>query len=162
LLIGSSCSNSAGSAPKFRAPNEYEGERPTGCIDTPFISPDHRSTTTGVQCGGREAAPKAMMLRGRVVGESVAGLPGAGLEALWVSAHAVEGNTALTRLPPARAETRTNPQGAFALPLAIAGEYVIAVRAEPGGPVLAAQRIRASPEAPLSELLLRVSSPPTK
>ena len=55
---------------KFRAPDEY-AQRPTGCIDTPFISPDHRSTTTGVQCG-REASPATMVLRGRVVSETIA------------------------------------------------------------------------------------------
>ena len=141
---------------KFRAPDE-SAQRPTGCIDTPFISPDHRSTTTGVQCG-REASPASMVLRGRVVRETATGLPGSGVEALWVSVHAFDGSSPIDRLPPAQADTRSGPQGAFAVPLTYVGEYVIAVRAEPGGPVLAARRITADLDAPLSELLLVVPS----
>ena len=157
LLLGCACSNSGGSRPKFAAPNEY-AERPSGCIDTPFVGPDHRSTTSGVQCG-REASPGAVTLRGRVVSESIAGLPGAGLEALWVSVHAVDGGSELARLPPARAQTRTDPQGAFAVSLTRVGEYVITVRGEPDGPVLAARRIDARGDEPLPELLLLIPDP---
>ncbi|MFO7562138.1 MAG: hypothetical protein R6X02_05815 [Enhygromyxa sp.] len=159
LLLGSGCSNSAGPGLKFRAPNEYAPtERSTGCIDTPFIGPDHRSTTSGVQCG-REASPEALLLRGRVVRETLAGLPGEGLEALLVSVHAVAGRSPLSHLPPAQAETKTDPQGAFVVPLTHVGEYVIAVRAEPRGPVLAARRVQAGLDEPLPELLLLVAQP---
>lgn len=156
LLISAGCSNSAGSRVEWRAPNEYAA-RSTGCVDTPFIGPDHRSVTSGVQCG-REASPDAMVVRGRVVGETIAGLPGPGLEALWVSVHAIDGSAQLSRLPPAQAETKTGPQGAFALPLTRTGDHLIVVRAESGGPVLAARRVQASLDASLPELLLLVAS----
>jgi hypothetical protein len=145
---------------KYRAPDE-SAQRPTGCIDTPFISPDHRSTTSGVQCG-REASPVGLLLRGRVVSETSTGLPGVGIEALWVSVHAIDHSAQVDRLPPARAETQSGPQGAFAVRLTYVGEYVIAVRAEPGGPVLAARRISTDLDAPLPELLLVVPQHPSE
>ncbi len=97
-----------------------------------------------------------MLLRGRVVGETASGLPGPGLEGVWVSVHVFHGAVQLTRLPPARAETKTGPQGAFAISLNGAGEYVIAVRAEPDGPVLTARRIVTSSANRPADLMLTV------
>jgi hypothetical protein len=155
LLLACGCSKSAGSGPKLRGPDEY-AERTTGCIDTPIISPEHRPTT-GVQCG-REASPIEAWLRGRVVADA-GGLPGVGLEAMTVSVHATSGALQLDRLPPAHAETETGPQGAFAISLPNVGECLIVVRAEPGGPVLAAQRIQITDAARVPELVLLVPRP---
>jgi hypothetical protein len=44
-------------------------------------------------------------------------------------------------LPAARAETRTGPQGAFSISFVGTGEYVVTVRAQATGPVLAARRV---------------------
>jgi hypothetical protein len=155
LLLACSCSKSAGSGPKLRSPDEYAA-RTTGCIDTPFIGPDQRSAS-GVQCG-REASPTAVQLRGRVVADA-GGLPGAGLEAMTVSVHVTSGALQLERLPPARAETETGPQGVFALSLPNVGECLIVVRAEPGGRVLAARRIEITDAAQMPELVLLVPEP---
>jgi hypothetical protein len=157
LLIASGCSNSGASRPKLRAPDEL-APRTTGCIDTPFVGPDHRSSTTGVQCG-REASPNSVTLRGRVVAEQ-SGLPGAGLERLRVYVHAIDGALQLDRLAPALAETSTGPQGAFAVSVDTVlegGECLLVVRAEPDGPVLAARRIEA---LSTSELVLLVPQDP--
>jgi hypothetical protein len=154
VVAGVGCSNSGAPLAKLRQPDDL-ATRPSGCIDTPFVGPDHRSSTVGIHCG-REASPDAALLRGRVVGETETGLPGAGLEDLWVSVHVIEGAVELSRLPPAQAETRTGPQGAFAIALSGAGEYVIAVRGEPGGPVLGARRIVTQADARPPELVLRV------
>lgn len=150
LLLGPGCSNSGGSGLKFQPPNEYAG-RSTGCLDTPFTGADRRST---VQCG-REPSPKAPLLRGRVVAETPAGLPGAGLESVGVFVHEYVGGS-LDRLPPPLVEARTDPQGAFAVPLLRAGEYVITVRVDPAGPVLAARRIHVRADEAPPELLLLV------
>jgi hypothetical protein len=158
LLIAAGCPNSGDSRPKLRAPDEL-APRTTGCIDTPFIGPDQQRSTAGVQCG-REASPITMTVRGRVVAQSGGGLPGAGLEGLRVCVHAIDGALQLDRLPPALAETTTGPQGAFVISLPhagehLTGEYLIAVRAEPDGPVLAARRIEAA--STTSELVLLVA-----
>lgn len=137
-LVASGCGNSGDSRPKLRQPDEL-APRTTGCIDTPFVGPDHRSSTVGVQCG-REASPTAVTLRGRVVAQR-GGLPGAGLEHLRVYVHAIDGALQLDRLPPALVETVTGPQGAFAVSLEHVGECLLVVRAEATGPVLAARRL---------------------
>lgn len=152
LLIGSGCPNSGASGPKLRQPNEL-APRTTGCIDTPFIGPDQLRSTAGVQCG-REASPTAVTVRGRVVAQVSGGLPGAGLESLRVYVHAIDGAVQLDRLAPALAESTTGPQGAFAVAFTGVGECLIVVRAEPGGPVLAARRIDA---VSTSALVLMVS-----
>ena len=113
--------------------------------------------SSGIRCG-REPSPIAALVRGRVVSEIMSGLPGLGQEALWVTLHAIDGPREIGRLPPARAETQTGPQGAFTIPLDGAGVYVIAVRAERGGPVIAARRIEATAEVPLEPLLLLIPS----
>ncbi|HVI00946.1 MAG TPA: hypothetical protein VM869_19650 [Enhygromyxa sp.] len=151
-VVASGCRNSADSRPKLRQPDEL-APRTTGCIDTPFVGPDHRSSTAGVQCG-REASPTVVTLRGRVVAEASGGLPGAGLEHLRVHVHAIDGALRLDRLPPALVESTTGPQGAFAVSLEHVGECLIVVRPESGGPVLAARRIEC---VSTSDLVLLVS-----
>jgi hypothetical protein len=160
LGFGGGCAS--GGAPRFQAGLSESSERPTGCIDTPFISPDHRSTTTGVGCG-REASPAGALVRGRVVSEGPAGLPGAGREGVWVAVHVIRGPLQLDRLPAAAAEVETGPQGSFTLPRTSAGEIVVVVRAKRGGPVLAARRLEPSAESPTresasAELVLRIPS----
>jgi hypothetical protein len=112
---------------------------------------------TGVGCG-REASPAGALLRGRVVSEAPGGLPGVGLEGVWVTVHVLRGPLQIDRLPAAAAEVETGPQGSFALPRTSAGEIVVVVRAERGGPVLAAHRLDAIAEAPTAELVLRIPS----
>jgi hypothetical protein len=120
-------------------------ERASGCIDTPFIGGDVHATTSGLSCG-RERSPEAALLRGRVVSEELGGLPGAGLEGLWVTLHASDaggGPLQLDALPPARAEQQTGPGGSFSIARtgAHGQEYVLAVRLEPDSPPLAARRV---------------------
>lgn len=153
-LIGLGCTNSGDPRAELRGPQDLS-ERPTGCIDTPFVGPDHRTSTLGVRCG-REASPDAVLLRGRVVGETQSGLPGPGLEGVWVSVHAITGAVQLSHLPPARAEIETGPQGAFAISLTGLGEVLIVVRSDPNGPVLSARRVAAHADARTPELVLTV------
>jgi hypothetical protein len=136
LVLGSllSCACS-GRADRDRRPKD-PSDRPTGCIDTPHIGGDHRATTTGIRCGGRPG--HGVLVHGRVT-VLVDGLPGPGVEAMWVGVHPFGGQ--LDVLPPARAETKTGPQGEFQLSFVGSGEYVVTVRTHASGPVLAARRI---------------------
>ena len=121
------CTTAGDSRAFVRGPRDT-AERPSGCIDTPFIAGDVRSTSSGVSCG-RERSPDAALLRGRVVREELGSLPGAGLEGVWVTLHPLEGDFAqLDALPPAKAETETGPQGLFSIALTGAKEYVIVVK----------------------------------
>ena len=132
-----------GRAPALRQPSDSPG-RTDGCIDTPFIGGDEQATPSGIQCG-RADSGEVVLLRGRVVGEALSGLPGAGLEGLWVGLHNLgDGAVNLAALPPPMAETKTGPQGSFTLPAGIAGERMIAVRLKPDGRLLAAQRLSAT------------------
>lgn len=117
---------------------ERGGDRPTGCIDTPFL--DERRTSAGVQCGRRDRAD-VVVLRGRVQGLRPDGLPGAGLEGLWVSVHLVDVADG-GRAGPALAEVQSGPQGEFSLTVEGAeGELLVAARAQRGGATLAARRL---------------------
>jgi hypothetical protein len=132
LLLLSACSGQGNRRPP--------SERPTGCIDTPLIGGDHRATTTGIRCGGRPDSAKAVIVHGRVTALVEGGLPGPGVENLWVSVHPLGGGI-VDGLPAARAETQTGPQGTFSLSFVGTGEYVVTVRAQASGPVLAARRV---------------------
>lgn len=154
LLAACGCSNSGAGRPKLRQPNEH-APRTTGCIDTPFMGPDHRSSIVGVQCG-REASPNQVTLGGRVVAQT-SGLPGAGLEHLRVYVHAIDGALQLDRLGPVLGETETGPQGAFAISVTAVGECLVVVRAKPDGPLLSARRVEAQSTG---ELLLLVPQDP--
>lgn len=136
LLLAAACSGQGDrrtEAPRPRAPSD----RPTGCIDTPHIGGDHRATTSGISCGGRPHSAKTVLVHGRVTALIDGGLPGAGIENLWVGVHPLGGEP----LPAARAETRTGPQGEFSISFVGTGEYVVTVRADASGPVLAARRV---------------------
>lgn len=140
LMLASACSGQAGrraEAPRPRHPSE----RPTGCIDTPHIGGDHRATTSGINCGGRPHSAKTVLIHGRVTALIEGGLPGPGVEGLWVSVHVFGGDSVTLGASTARAETKTGPQGAFTLSFVGTGEYVVSVRAQASGPVLAARRV---------------------
>lgn len=134
-------------------------ERPRGCIDTPLIAGGHRAEINGVECG-RAASRDAVLLRGRVSTQLANGLPGAPLEGVWVTIHPIDpgasGPLGLEALPPARAEARTGPQGSFSISLAGAGEYVVAVRMDPGASPIAARRFEALPGERTPQLSLLV------
>ena len=98
------------------------------------------------------------MLRGRVVGEGPGGLPGGGIEGVWVTVHAIRGPLQLDRLPPALAEVESGPQGSFAVARGGGGEVVVVVRATPDGPVLAAKRLAPVNDAE-PELVLQIPAP---
>ncbi|PRQ04240.1 hypothetical protein ENSA5_09500 [Enhygromyxa salina] len=92
-----------------------------------------------------------------MVSEALPGLPGPGLEDLWVTSHPVAGGSArVDALGPAHAESKTGPQGVFSIALTEAREHVIVVRADPTGPALAARRIDTGPDAPRDQLILTV------
>jgi hypothetical protein len=83
-----------------------------------------------------------VLVHGRVTALVEGGLPGTGVEDLWVGVHPLErGLVSIDALPAARAETKTGPQGAFSLSFVGTGEYVVTVRAQASGPVLAARRV---------------------
>lgn len=139
VLVTCACNRGAPRA-EPRPPQDLP-ERPTGCIDTPHIGGDHRATTTGIRCGARPHSAETVLLHGRVTSQ-IDGLPGPGVEDLWVGVHPLgRGPVHFEALPPTRAETKTGPQGAFSLSFIGTGEYLVTVRANPTGPVLAAQRI---------------------
>ncbi|MCA9699238.1 MAG: hypothetical protein KC431_17065 [Myxococcales bacterium] len=130
---------------EFRQPGDYP-ERPSGCIDTPFIGPDAHTTSSGVVCG-RQRRSTAALLRGRVVSGMPGGLPGPGLEGMWITVHAGEGPVG-SQLSAPRTETQSGPQGSFSCSVGVADgngaeELVLVVRKTPDGPVLAAKRVRA-------------------
>lgn len=159
LAAACGCSKPGDARGFLRAPQDTPQPRPSGCIDTPLIGADHRSTTSGVSCG-RERSPEASLLRGRVLAEELGGLPGAGIEGLWVTLHRLEdGPLRLDALPPAKAEAKTGPQGSFSIQRSGAREYVIAVRAQLDGPVLTARRVEVTGVEPASELVLTVRLP---
>jgi hypothetical protein len=139
---------------ELRRPEDIP-ERPTGCIDTPFIAGAPGGPTPGIRCG-REKSPDAVLLRGRVSVQDAQGLPGPGVEGVWVSVHPLEGPLRLDALEPARAEVKTGLQGAFSISFSGTGEHVIVVRLEPGGSVLAARRIRAQAGDASEQLVLLV------
>lgn len=141
LLLVCACSGRADRRANVRRP-PAASDRPTGCIDTPHIGGDHRATTTGINCGGRPHSAKTVLVHGRVTALIEGGLPGAGVEGLWVGVHLLAGGPVIVdALPAARAETTTGPQGTFSLSFVGTGEYVVTVRARASGPVLAAQRL---------------------
>lgn len=140
VVVGGCGGGRSGRAPALRPPSDAPG-RSEGCIDTPFIAGDERATRAGIQCG-REARGDVTMISGQVVGEALSGLPGPGLEGLWVGVHSLgDGAVNLDALPLPTAETTTGPQGRFSLPARAAGELMIAVRIDAGGRLLAAQRL---------------------
>ncbi|KIG16908.1 hypothetical protein DB30_04070 [Enhygromyxa salina] len=159
FAVLSGCARPGEARAFVRAPQQT-GPRPSGCIDTPFIGGD-AVATTAVTCG-RERSPNASILRGRVVSEELGGLPGAGIEGVWVTLHPLDDRPLrLDALPPAIAQTQTGPQGSFAVPLgrrsAIA--YVIAVRLEPDSAPLTAQRVegqQADQAGQADQVVLRV------
>jgi hypothetical protein len=152
LLLSCACSGRADRDRRPRAPSD----RPTGCIDTPHIGGDHRATTTGIGCGGRPG--HTVLLHGRVTMLVDGGLPGPGVEGLLVGVHPFGGQ--LDHLPPARAESKTGPQGEFSLSFIGSGEYVVTVRAEASGPVLAARRITAEAGDRTEPLNLQIPGSP--
>jgi hypothetical protein len=82
-----------------------------------------------------------VVVRGRVQRLGPDGLPGAGLEGLWVSVHLVDVEDH-GRAGPALAEVQSGPQGEFAVTVEGAGgELLVAVRAERGGATLGARRL---------------------
>jgi hypothetical protein len=133
VLLACACS---GRVDRARPPRPTP-DRPTGCIDTPHIGGDPNATTTGIRCGARPHTGETVLLQGRVTTQVDGGLPGPGVEGLWVGVHPFGGG-------PARAETKTGPQGEFHLSFVGSGEYLVSVRAEASGPVLAARRVSAN------------------
>jgi hypothetical protein len=157
LLLVCACSGRKAARQGEPRPPRDSPDRPTGCIDTPHIGGDHRATTTGIRCGARPHTGDTVLLHGRVTMQVESGLPGPGVEGMWVGAHPLgRGPVQLDALPRARAETTTGPQGAFRLSFAGAGEYLITVRANSTGPVLAAQRIVAQSGDPSPPLQLQI------
>jgi hypothetical protein len=100
-----------------------------------------------------------VLLHGRVTVLVAGGLPGPGVEALWVGVHPLGGTVQLDALPPARAETKTGPQGEFQLSFVGSGEYVVTVRAQASGPVLAARRLSADAGDRSEPLHLQIPEP---
>lgn len=142
LLLLAACSPRGDRRAETRRP-QHPPERPTGCIDTPHIGGDHRATTSGIGCGGRPNSGKTVLVHGRVTALIDGGLPGPGIEDLWVSVHPIGRDPSMVdALPPARAQTQTGPQGTFRLSFDGTGEYIVTVRSEASGPVLAARRVR--------------------
>ena len=86
-----------------------------------------------------------MSLRGRVVAEAIGGLPGEGLEGLWIGVHAVGDRAVnLASLPPPVVEGETTVGGSFALIVSGTTELLVVVRERAGGELLAAQRVSAA------------------
>jgi hypothetical protein len=83
-----------------------------------------------------------VLVHGRVTALTEGGLPGPGVEHLWVGVHPIGHDPSMVdALPAARAQTETGPQGAFSLSFVGTGEYIVTVRAQAAGPVLAARRV---------------------
>lgn len=141
LLLLAACSGRGDRRAEARRP-QHSPERPTGCIDTPHIGGDHRATTSGIGCGGRPNSSKTVLVHGRVTALIDGGLPGPGVEDLWVGVHPIGRDPSrVDALPPARAQTISGPQGEFSLSFVGTGEYIVTVRTEASGPVLAARRV---------------------
>ncbi len=102
------------------------------------------------------------MLRGKVVAEALAGLPGQGLASMLVSVHPLEGLVSPSRLEPALVETTTGPQGDFSLSVLLApGEYVVAVRPAEDQPAVTLHRLWISEQESVgADLLLIVPMDP--
>jgi hypothetical protein len=148
-LLSCACS---GRVDRARPPRDMS-DRPTGCIDTPLIGGNPNATTTGLRCGGRPNTGQTVLLQGRVTTLVEGGLPGAGVEGLWVGVQPFGGG-------PTRAETKTGPQGEFHLSFVGSGEFVVTVRAEASGPVLAARRVSADAGERSESLNLQVPPSP--
>jgi hypothetical protein len=158
VLLSCACSNRGEPRAEVRRP-QHPSERPTGCIDTPHIGGDHRATTSGIRCGARPHTGETMLLHGHVTMQIEGGLPGPGVEDLWVGVHPLgRGPVQLDALPPARAETKTGPQGSFSLSFVGTGEYLVTVRAQPTGPVLTVRRVTANAGDRSEPLNLQVPS----
>jgi hypothetical protein len=99
-----------------------------------------------------------VLVHGHVTALIDGGLPGPGVEDLWVGVHSLgRGPVMVDALPAARAETKTGPQGAFRLSFVGTGEYIVTVRSEASGPVLAAQRVNVDAGHPSEPVNLQVS-----
>lgn len=132
--------------------------RSSGCVDTPFLGPDPYNAGQGIDCRPRTSRrTQVTTLRGKVVAEVLGGLPGAGLEGMFVSIHASEGIAVLSRLPSVLAETTTDAQGGFVLSAVLRpGTYIVAVRPEPDEAAVAIQQVSIVERSALPDLLLRV------
>src|SRR5262249_2756208 len=97
-----------------------------------------------IRCGARPHTGETVLLHGRVTMQVESGLPGPAAEGVWVSVHLIgRSEVRFDALPPARAQTQTGPQGTFSLSFVGTGEYLVTVRPNQTGPVLAAQRVLA-------------------
>ncbi|PRQ07966.1 hypothetical protein ENSA7_24050 [Enhygromyxa salina] len=79
-----------------------------------------------------------------MVSEELGGLPGAGIEGVWVTIHPLDDHAfRLEALPPMISQAQTGPQGEFAVALGRrrALAYVIAVRTEPDSAPLTARPV---------------------
>jgi hypothetical protein len=157
LLLMCACSDrEGGRRAQIRPPSDLP-DRPTGCIDTPHIGGVHHAPSPGIRCGARPHTGDTVLLHGRVTMQVEGGLPGPGAEGLWVGVHLLgRGPVQFDALPPARAETKTGPQGAFSLSFVGTGDYIVTVRANSTGPVLTAQRIVAQSGDPNQPLHLQI------
>jgi hypothetical protein len=135
--------------------------RPSGCVDTPFLGPDPYNASRGIDCTPRTSRASVTMLRGKVVEEALAGLPGAGLEGMLVSVHPASGTPTLSRLPKPLAEATTDAQGSFVLSAVLgAGTYFVAVRPSADQAAVTIQQVSVVERDSQTELLLRVPVDP--
>ena len=143
------------------SPSDVPKGRPSGCVDTPFLGPDQQNASRGIDCTPRTSRTHVTMLRGKVVAEALAGLPGAGLEAMLVSVHRIDGAPALDHLPKPLAEVTTDAQGSFVISVVLgAGSYYVAVRASADQAAVAIQQITVAERDSTTALLLRVPIDP--
>lgn len=142
-------------------PSGVAAGRPSGCVDTPFLGPDNYNAGRGIDCTPRTSGASVTMLRGKVVAEALAGLPGAGLEGMLVSVHPATGTPVLSRLPKPLAEATTDAQGAFVLSAVLGeGTYFVAVRPAADQAAVTVQQVSIVERDSQTELLLRVPIDP--
>lgn len=150
LATSLACARVDGRARAYTPPSPNYA-RGSGCIDTPFVGRDAPAGSGGVQCG-RRASNLEVSVRGRVVGMQ-GGLPGQGLEGLWITVHPDAGGVDSI----AAEKAQTGPQGQFEVHLRSAGEQLVAVRrGSERGAVVAARRVDPAVDDMGSELVLYV------
>ncbi|MFV8753760.1 hypothetical protein ACNOYE_24720 [Nannocystaceae bacterium ST9] len=145
----------------LRTPSDVPNGRPSGCVDTPFLGPDPYNASRGIDCSPRSSRTNVTMLRGKVVAEALAGLPGPGLEGMLVTIHPHEGTPVPGRLPKQLGEATTDAQGTFVISVVLdAGTYVIAVRPAVDQAAVTIQQIEVAGRDSQRELLLLVPIDP--